>query len=350
MFEGLKVIELAGVMAGPMVGNFFSELGAQVVKIENPKTGGDVTRQWKLPVESADSPSSAYFASVNWGKQHLFLDLNDSEDAQHLRTMIAESDVLICNWKKGDAEKFGLTYQTVRQINPLLIYGNITGFGEADERVAFDVVLQAETGWMFMNGTPDSGPVKMPVAVIDQLAAHQLKEGILIALMQRMNNGKGACVTVSLYDAGIAALANQASNYLNTGTVPQRNGSLHPNIAPYGELLRTKDGVHIVLAVGSDKQFRSLCKILHADALAQDPMFQKNTDRVQNRVVLLPLLREKALAFNAVEFLQLCKRDQIPAGEVKSLKDVFDQRQASELILRDAIGARVKSVVFHLES
>ncbi len=350
MFTGLKIIELASVMAGPATGSFFSELGADVVKIENPRTGGDITRQWKLPVENPSNPASAYFAAVNWRKLHLFLDLQDPANLQQVYEMIRKADVIICNWKKGDAEKFKLDHATVAAINPTIIYANINGFGDEEDRVAFDVVLQAETGWMFMNGTPTSPPVKLPVAIIDLFAAHQLKEGILTALIHRYRTGKGSKVSVSLFDAAIAALANQAANYVTTGYIPQRIGSLHPNIAPYGEIITCKDGVQVVLAIGSDKQFRALCTIIGAQDLIEDERYVHNPGRVEHRNVLAGVLQQKIQQLHSVAFLAACKENHVPVGAIRDLQQVFELPSAQELILADEVGKRVKSAIFKVET
>jgi crotonobetainyl-CoA:carnitine CoA-transferase CaiB-like acyl-CoA transferase len=234
----LTVIELSTVLAGPSVGMFFAELGAKVIKIEHP-TIPDVTRSWKLPYEQHDVPVSAYFSSVNYGKSYLTLNLLDTDDYSNFIELIKNADILLTNFKRGDDHKLGIETKKLQQLNKRLIIGKISGFGEESDRVAYDLILQAETGFMSMNGTTDSGPVKMPVALIDILAGHQLKEGILLALMDRQLTGKGSEVSVSLYDAAVCSLANQASNFLMTGHIAKRMGSLHPNIAPYGELFQT---------------------------------------------------------------------------------------------------------------
>jgi crotonobetainyl-CoA:carnitine CoA-transferase CaiB-like acyl-CoA transferase len=224
IFSDLKIIDLSTVLAGPSVTTFFAELGAKVIKIEN-KRSPDVTRSWKLPSEDPKSNISAYFSSVNYGKEYLRLDLLDGEDYRQLMKLIADADILVSNFKKGDEEKLGVTDKLLRKINPNLIIGKISGFGSDSDRVAYDLILQAETGFMSMNGTAESGPVKMPVALIDVLAGHHLKEGLLVALFERAK-GKGAStIAVSLFDAAISSLMNQASNYLMTGHVPQRIGS-----------------------------------------------------------------------------------------------------------------------------
>lgn len=267
IFENLKVIELSSVLAGPLVGTFFAELGAEVIKIENIKTGGDVTRSWKLSTENPEESISAYYAAANYGKTSLLKNLKKDSDFQEILTLIKKSDILIANFKPGDAQKLKLDFETLRPINPSLIYGEITGFGENDPRVAYDVVLQAETGYMSMNGEHGYPPLKMPLAFIDILTAHQMKEGILCALLQRSADGKGRKVTVSLYNSAIASLANQASNWLMNKHIPKKIGSLHPNIAPYGETFQCQDGKWIVLAVGSDQQFAKLAVLLELPEL-----------------------------------------------------------------------------------
>ena len=210
--KNLKVLELASVLAGPSVGMFFAELGAEVVKIESKKSGGDVTRSWKLPEESHKSTISAYYSSVNWNKEVVFLDYLNGDDRNTLEKFISRSDIIIVNFKAGDAEKFNLTFESILQVNSKIIYASINGYGEGNTRSAFDVVLQAETGFLSMTGTESSGPVKMPVALIDLLAAHQLKEGILVALAENKIPSK---VSVSLYDTAIASPCESGQQLFN---------------------------------------------------------------------------------------------------------------------------------------
>jgi len=350
MLHDLKVVELAGVLAGPSVGLFFAELGAQVIKVENPKTEGDITRKWKLPVEDINAPTSAYFASVNWNKQHVFLDYTAQNDLQQIYLLIKEAEVLICNWKMYDSVKYKLDYATIKKINPNIIYANISGFGENDPRVAYDIVLQAETGWMFMNGTPETQAQKIPIAIVDLFAAHQLKEGILVAYIQKLKTGKGAFVSVSLYEAAIASLANQAANYLNTGIIPQRTGSLHPNIAPYGEIITTSDGNQFVLAIGTDKQFYALCALIGREDLIKDVRFNSNSSRVINRTILFELIKDTFLLFRSDDLIEKCITANIPIGAIRNMQEVFENSTASDLILTDEIGSRVRSVIFKISS
>jgi crotonobetainyl-CoA:carnitine CoA-transferase CaiB-like acyl-CoA transferase len=347
MFENLKVLEVASVLAGPGAGMFFAELGANVIKVENPATGGDVTRKWKLPSEDASSNTSAYFASVNYGKTHVFLDLKT--DKETFYALVRDADIIICNWKKGDAEKLVVDYNTLKKLNNRLIYAELTGYGNISDRVAYDIVLQAETGWMYMNGTQDSGPVKIPVAIVDLFAAHQLKEGILVALLRRMQTNTGSKVTVSLFDAAIASLANQASNFLTAGYVPQRIGSLHPNIAPYGETMLSADGKQFVLAVGTDAQFQKLCDVLNLTHLKADIRFSINQNRVKNRAALSVLLQNKIREWDAELLAERFEKENIPAGIIRDQAQVFAQANAAKLVLEDNSGKRVKSTIFKLE-
>ncbi len=349
-FEGFKVIELASVLAGPAVGMFFAEMGAEVIKIENKQTGGDITRRWRLANEVGDSAISAYYCAVNYQKKVIFLDLRLEQDRNQVYQMLKEADVVIVNFKKTSALKLGMDYARLAALNPRLIYANITGFGEHNPRVAFDVVLQAESGFMFMNGQAGSPPTKMPVALIDILAAHQLKEGILIALLQRSKHQKGAYVSVSLLDAAISSLANQATNWLMVQQIPVQRGSEHPNIAPYGDLFQTADGVWMVLAIGSDQQFKKLCSFFDAAQLSADPRFQHNYSRVKNRQLLYDKLCCLMEAINSESLLQYCHQHQIPLGQVRNMKEVFETEAAQNLVLTEQIEGmltqRVSTIAF----
>ena len=222
---GIRVLELASILAGPITGQFLAELGAEVVKIENPATTGDPTRAWRLAGEDTDSSVSAYFSCANWGKRSLALDVADPAGREVIHRLAGTSDIVIASYKPGDDVKLGLDPATLLELEPSLIYGQISAYGRDDPRPGFDAIIQAESGFTFLNGEPDGPPTKMPVALVDLLAAHQLKEGILVALLQRERTGTGRHVHVSLLDAAIASLANQASNYLVAGVVPQRMGS-----------------------------------------------------------------------------------------------------------------------------
>lgn len=347
------MVELAAVLAGPSVGMFFAEHGARVIKIENARTGGDMTRAWKNPNEDSASPVSAYYSSVNWNKEVHLLDLTQAADREKVYDFIRGADVVISNYKPGSGEKLKMDYKSIKQIKDNIIYGDISGFSSTNHRAAFDVVLQAESGFMHMNGTPDSGPVKMPVAMIDILAAHQMKQGLLCALLNRERTGKGAFVSATLYDTALASLANQASNYLMADFVPQRMGSLHPNIAPYGDTFSTADNLQLVLAVGTDKQFCALCELLNISHLANDPRFAHNVNRVKNRAELWQLLADVIVKYNRAELMEQLIEAEVPAGAIRDMEAVFELPEARKLILESEIEGqqtkRVRTSVFQLE-
>lgn len=338
IFKNFKVIELASVLAGPSVGMFFAELGADVIKIENPSTGGDVTRGWKLPEENSDSDLSAYFCSVNWGKKSIALDLSNNSDHEIFDKLIQTADLLTVSFKPGDAEKFRCDYNSIRTINPNIIYAQITGFGENDDRTAFDAVIQAYSGFMYLNGTPESGPVKMPVALIDILAAHQIKEAVLLAYIKKLKTGEGSFVQTSLLESGIASLANQASNYLNAGFIPQRTGSDHPNIFPYGTLFTTSDKKLIMAAAGTDKQFTKLCGILSIASIAENEKYKTNAQRVKNREALKKILSIEFRKFKSEDLINKLDSAKIPAAKILDMKEVFEQDTAKKLILENFSG------------
>ncbi|HEV8513198.1 MAG TPA: CaiB/BaiF CoA-transferase family protein [Cyclobacteriaceae bacterium] len=335
MLNDLKVLELASVLAGPSVGQFFAELGAEVIKIENPKIGGDVTRGWKTPDELTDD-RSAYFCSCNWGKKSVALDLTIKKDLEIVKKLATKCDIVIASYKPGDAEKLGVSYQQLRTNNPQLIYGQITGYGSDDDRVGYDAVIQAEAGFMALNGEHDGPPTKMPVALIDVLAAHQLKEGLLLALLRREKTKEGSFVEVSLIQTAVASLANQATNWLVGKKLPQRQGSAHPNIAPYGDSFVTQDSKRILLAVGSDKQFDELVKILGLESEDLGDRFVKNQERVAHRKELNKILSEKIMSINSKVFIEELHAKKIPAGFIQNLKDVFELPQVTETLLSGA--------------
>jgi crotonobetainyl-CoA:carnitine CoA-transferase CaiB-like acyl-CoA transferase len=390
---GIRVLELAAVLAGPSVGSFLAELGADVVKVENPSTGGDVTRGWRLPGETprtmsvrdpkasahpydadaaADSsdPSvpahqndaghdsaapagvplahSAYYASANYGKRVWMANLKDQADAACIQQALSEADIAIASFRPGADRRLGLDPESLLRRHPKLILARITGYGPDDPRAAYDLVLQAETGWMSMNGHPDQVPAKLPVALVDVLAAHQLKQAILLALWQRERDGSGRLVEVSLHDASLSALANQASNWLMAGHCPGPLGSLHPNIAPYGECFACADDQLLVLAVGAEAQFQALCDILELPELAEDPAMATNASRVEHRPTLQAALEPAFRRQNRDVWLERLQAAGVPAGAVCALDEVFSRAEAQRMVLEDALGTRVRQVAFQL--
>lgn len=333
---------------------FFAELGAEVIKIENKPFGGDMTRNWKLPSEDPDSPISAYFCSVNWHKRHRFLDFNNPDDQQTALGHIAQADVVISNFKPSSAHRFGLDAERLRAQNPRLIYAQLNAFADPeDESPAFDVVLQAEAGFLYMTGEPGRPPVKMPVALIDLLAAHQLKEAVLLALLRRERTGEGSTVSVSLLESALASLANQATNYLMAGQVAQRMGTQHPNIAPYGDIFYCADGQPLLLAVGTERQFRQLCAVLGLGELLENPDFQTNTARVQHREALNEHLSAAISKTALPELMLQFKTQGVPAARIRDMASVFDLPEAQAMILEETlpdgtVTKRLKTIAFTL--
>lgn len=344
--KGYQVLELASVLAGPAVGQFFAELGAEVIKVENLKSGGDVTRSWKVAGEKTDD-RSAYFCSVNWGKRSIALDLSTSEGKDIVQKLAIRSDIVIASYKPGDAEKLGVDYKTLSRNNPGLIYGQISGYGPDNPRVGYDAIIQAEAGFMYMNGEPGGASLKMPVALIDILAGHHLKEGLLLAMLEKARTGKGALVEISLIQAAAASLANQASNWLVANKLPQKQGSAHPNIAPYGEVFKTADGKELLVAVGSDQQFRSLCRLLGLDRLADDHQYSTNASRVENRKVLQGLLNDQILKFSSTHLLPRMHEAKIPAGIIQDMRQVFEMQEVKDLMISSHNLQGIKTYAAH---
>jgi crotonobetainyl-CoA:carnitine CoA-transferase CaiB-like acyl-CoA transferase len=340
MLNDLKVLELASVLAGPGVGQFFAEAGAEVIKVENIHTRGDVTRTWRVSDEITDDRSS-YFCAVNWGKKSIAVDLQQKEGQDIVCKLAQNSDVVISSYKSGDAQKLGVDFQTLSSLNPRIIYGQITGFGAHNSRVGYDAVIQAEAGFMFMNGEPGGSSLKMPVALMDILAAHHLKEGILLSLLERNKTGLGNFVHVSLFDAAVSSLANQASNWLVAGVIPQKQGSLHPNISPYGDIFRTADGIEILLAVGSDRQFASLCEIVGLESEVVKS-FSTNPQRVKSRADLNKILQSGIEGFFSHDLIASMQKAGIPYGLIRNIKEVFETPEAQALLLhsKDRMGVR----------
>lgn len=337
MYKNLVVVELASVLAGPAVGMFFAELGAKVIKVENSETMGDVTRSWKLPTESKETDISSYFSSVNWGKHSIAVNAAIAAGREIIYDLVRQADIVIASYKPGDDKKLRLDYDTLAELNPMLIYGHITGYGKDDNRAAYDAILQAASGFTYMNGSPDSVPVKMPVALIDLLAAHQLKEALLLALIRRMEVGKGSYIHTSLLQSGIASLANQAANWLVAGHIPERSGSDHPNIVPYGSTFKTKDARDIVLGVGNDQQFKNLCKVIGRPELAALPLYSTNPQRVKNREKLQKLLAEQIVKFDREELVEQLNENKVPIGGILNMKEVFEQKGSEDLIIEGVL-------------
>ena len=347
IFKDLKVLELASVLAGPSAGQFFAELGAEVIKVENLRTQGDVTRTWKISGEK-EGDLSAYFCSVNWGKKSLAVDLSKTEGRMIIQTLSTQTDVIITSYKPGDAEKLGVDYKSLSRINPKLIYGQITGYGAQNDRVGYDAVIQAEAGFIDLNGEKNGPPLKMPVALMDVLAGHHLKEGLLLSLLKKERTGQGELVEVSLLHTAISSLINQASNWLVANKLSQRQGSAHPNIAPYGDSFETTDGKLILLAVGSDRQFSDLCSVLGLNALTNDDRYSSNQRRVENRVQLNQHISKKISQFPARQLLEKMNSLKIPAGVIQNIKEALEMTEAKELLIRSGSLTGIRSFVANI--
>ena len=333
-FTNLLVIETATILAGPAVGMFLAELGATVIKVENAKSGGDPTRLWKLSPEDPQADISTYFSSLNWGKKSLALNLRDESDRQILLALLTRADIFIQNFRPAAQTRLGLTYPELRQLNERLICAQVTAYEAGDNRPGFDAMMQAETGFMQLNGEADGPPTKMPVALIDVLTGHQLKEAVLLALMNRNLTGQGSELTVSLFQSGVASLTNQATGYLVADVVPTRQGSDHPNLSPYGSVYQTADQKEVILAVGTDQQFARLCQVLGCPVLAADVRFATNGERVAHNEMLKTLLAERIKSFKRDNLLEKLNQVSVPAGAVHHMDEVFAQPQAQPLLLR----------------
>jgi crotonobetainyl-CoA:carnitine CoA-transferase CaiB-like acyl-CoA transferase len=343
--KGIKVLELAAVLAGPTVGQFLAELGAEVVKVEPP--AGDVTRSWVLPNEQVNEGRSAYFCAANWGKTSLIVDLKNETGRQALQALLQTADILLMSFKPGDGQHFGLNAAQLQMQYPRLIIGEINGYGANDPRVGYDAIIQAEAGFTYLNGHSTNDYHKMPVALVDLLAAHQLKAGILMALYEREKTGKGRHVSVALLDAALSALANQATNYLVGKVLPQPMGSGHPNIVPYGSIFKCANQQGVVLAVGTDRQFERLCGWLKIPVLAD---WKSNAERVKNRIAVEQALEKAIGQINSETFLEACAELQIPAGRVNQMDTAMHLALERGLILQADGLAGLRQAVFETPS
>ncbi len=342
LFEDLKIIELSSVLAGPLVGSFFAELGADVIKIENAKTNGDVTRQWHLKSENKNE-LSAYYQAANYGKKSLLLDLTQNSDKEKLSELLKDCSIVISNYLPKQESKFAISYSDISKINPNVIFINLYAYSSSDDRPGYDVVMQAETGYISMTGLSENQLAKVPIAFIDVLASHQLKEALLIALLKKMKTGKGSHIHVSLYQSAISSLINQGTNFLIAETIPKPIGTAHPNISPYGDIFHSKKTQDkFVLAVGSDAQFDSLCQQLEIDA-SLAAIFSNNQSRVKNRQEVIQMLQTKFSSLSKEEIIKRLENGRIPFGFIKSMDQVFDTALANEMLLTNEHGNKTIS-------
>ena len=325
--HGIKVIELARILAGPWAGQTLADLGADVIKVEAPE--GDDTRRWGPPFIDRDGDrSAAYFHATNRGKRSVICDFRTAEGQAVVRKLIADADVVIENFKVGGLAKYGLDWPSLQAINPRLIYCSITGFGQTGpyaHRAGYDFIIQGMAGLMSVTGEPDGQPQKVGVAVTDVFTGVYAATAILAALVQRGVTGRGQQIDMALMDVATAIMANQNMNYLTTGKAPAKMGNAHPNLAPYA-VFDCADG-WIILATGNDGQYRKLCAILGLDPMAEHPDYLTNADRIRNREPLTTAITAKTVTWTKADLLQACEDHGVPAGPINNLAEVFADPQ-----------------------
>ena len=330
---GLRVLDLSRILAGPTATQLLADLGAEVIKIERPGSGDD-TRGWGPPfvedAEGRETRESAYFLAANRGKHSVAVNIADPRGQAIVQALAAQADVLVENFKPGDLRRYGLDYESLRAVNPKLIYCSITGFGQFGpnaHRAGYDFLVQGEGGLMSLTGEADGPPMKAGVGIADVLTGMYATVGILAAVAARHRTGLGQHIDLALMDAQVAMLINQGVGYLTDGQVPPRRGNDHPTIVPYGTF-PASDG-SFILAVGNDAQFARFVMMAGAPGLAGDPRFATNAARVRNRAVLVPLLSALTEGRTAAEWLDLCAAETIPAGPVNDLAQVFSGPQVA---------------------
>lgn len=336
--DGLRVLDMSRVLAGPWAGQMLADLGADVIKIERPDQGDD-TRKWGPPWlkdrDGRDTGDAAYFMCANRNKRSVAADLATEEGQQLIRSLALRADVLIENFKVGGLAQYGLDYESLRAINPKLIYCSISGFGQTGpyaKRPGYDFLIQGMGGLMSVTGRPDTdaggGPMKVGVALTDVMTGLYASVGILAALAYRDRSGHGQHIDLALLDVQVASLANQASNYLVGGVVPQRLGNAHPNIVPYQDF-PTSDG-YMILAVGNDTQFERMCQTLGHPEWAEDPRFASNAGRVEHRQVLVPLISLETRQRTTQTWMAEMASAGVPCGPVNTIEQVFSDAQVRD--------------------
>ena len=333
---GVRVVELARILAGPWCGQLLADLGATVIKVESAE--GDDTRRWGPPFLTHDGEeAAAYYHACNRGKRSVVVDFTTPEGQAQVRALVAAADVVIENFKVGGLAKYGLDYAALSALNPGLVWCAITGFGQDGPyaaRAGYDFIVQGMSGLMSITGEPDQQPQKVGVAVTDVFTGVYAAVGILAALHQRAATGRGQMIDMALLDVATAITANQAMNYLASGTAPVRMGNAHPNIVPY-QVMDCADG-HMIVAVGNDGQFRRFCALLGLPALGSDPAYATNPARLANRGALVALLTAQTRQRPKAALLADCERAGVPAGPINDLAEVFADPQVIARRLRIA--------------
>jgi crotonobetainyl-CoA:carnitine CoA-transferase CaiB-like acyl-CoA transferase len=338
----VRVLDLSRILAGPWASQILGDLGADVIKIERPGSGDD-TRTWGPPYlkdgDGRDTDVAAYFLCANRNKRSVTLDMTTAEGRALIRELAAQSDVLLENFKVGGLKQYGLDYESLKAVNPRLVYCSITGFGQTGPyagRAGYDFLIQGLGGLMSLTGRPDgeagAGPMKVGVALTDVMTGLYATIAVLAALAHRDKTGEGQHIDLALLDVQVACLANQALNYCATGTAPRRLGNAHPSIVPY-EDFPTADG-DMILAIGNDQQFARFCDEAGEPALAQDARFVSNTDRVRNRRELIPLLRRITVTRSTSDWIAALESKGVPCGPINDLAGVFADPQVQARSLR----------------
>ena len=330
----IRVLDLSRVLAGPWCTQILADLGADVIKIERPGSGDD-TRQWGPPFASVDgggNEESLYFLATNRGKRSMTLNLSDSRGQKVVHELAAHCDVVVENFKVGALARYGLDYETLKGINPSLVYCSITGFGQTGpyaDRAGYDFMIQAMGGLMSVTGEAEevagTNPQKVGVAIADLVTGLYSANAIQTALIHRERTGQGQYIDMALLDCQVAILANQAMTYLAAGQTPVRMGNAHPNIVPY-QVFETEDG-HIILAIGNDGQFRRFCELADQPHLAQDPRFVANRGRVKHRAQLIEALALLMKSKNTDDWLNLLEPEGIPCGRINSIDETLSDPQ-----------------------
>jgi formyl-CoA transferase len=324
--QGIRVLDLSRVLAGPYCTMVLGDLGADVIKVEPPE--GDETRAWGPPFVEGES---AYYLCVNRNKRGVVVNLKTDEGKKILRDLALQSDVLVENFRPGTLEKFGLDFDTLHKLNPKLIYCSITGFGQTGsmrDKPGYDFMIQALGGLMSITGEPEGEPMKTGVAVVDLFAGQNAIIAILAALQARTLTGRGQHLDIALFDSQLGWLANVASNYLISGNLPKRHGNAHPNIVPY-QSFEASDG-WFAIAVGNDRQFARMCGVIGNSELEIDPRFSRNSDRVENREILIPLLTSIFKTGSVSEWLEKLDEAEIPCGAINNFEQVFSMPTVKE--------------------
>ncbi len=335
-YKGLKVLELARILAGPWIGQTLSDLGADVIKVESAT--GDDTRGWGPPfvTDAEGNPlDAAYFHSANRGKRSIVVDLKSDQGQEVVRRLVAEADVMVENFKKGGLAKFGLDYESLKALNPRLIYVSVTGFGQDgpySSRAGYDYIIQGMSGIMDLTGEPEREPQKIGVAFADVFTGLYATIAVQAALAQRKQSGRGQYIDMALLDAMTGVLANQAQNFFVSGTSPKRLGNAHPNIVPY-QVLPAADGPFII-AAGNDQQFKRFCALLGVPEMAEDPRFATNQARVRNREEATRILSELTAKIPRDELLAQLEATGVPGGPINSVEQVFADPQIQSRGLR----------------